>query len=312
MSAPPHPEEWVRLVRVVDGAIQLVALDGTSEACELVPSLEELRAAAASGAGGASATVRLVDGRELPACVVTVAAGEAIAVVAGAAEDDRRIAAALENLVNQIAHDVRNHAFTIGLQVEMGLRRAAQSPDLRNHLEAVLRQIESLKGYLDKLLLFGRPAVLAPLGVDPVAFVREQVQRFQFGWDPAAPPVSVAVESTGEPGTVHWDGRAVSAAITALLDNAARCDARQPRVWVRVGCTAERVDVAVVDEGPGISPDALALLFVPMRVRRPGGAGLGLSIARKMAEAHGGCLTLETGPGGTTATLRLPREVPAG
>lgn len=310
MSVPPCPEEALRLLRRVGDRLVLVEPGGEEQPCELSPPIGEVEALAGSRGAGVAAAVRLAGGEELPVWVVPVRGAEAVAVVRPAGDGADRLASQLENLVNQIAHDVRNHAFTIGLQVEMGLRRAGQSPDLRNHLEAVLRQIESLKAYLEKLLLFGRPVYLAPLGVDPVAFVREQVQRFQFGWDPAAPPVTVSVEASGEPGTVHWDGRGISAALTALLDNAAR--AGQATVTVRVACGPERVDIAVIDEGEGISPDLLTRLFVPMGVRRPGGAGLGLSIARKMAEAHGGVLTLETGPGGTTARLCLPREAPTG
>lgn len=310
MSSPSSPEEGFRHLRRDGDGLVLVEPGGEEQPCELVPSFEELDRLAGPEGRAVAATARLRNGTELPVWVVPAREMVALVAVRPAEGDPDRLAAQLENLVNQIAHDVRNHAFTIGLQVEMGLRRASQNVDLRNHLEAVLRQVEGLKAYLDKLLLFGRPAVLAPLGVDPVAFVREQVQRFQFGWDPASPPVTVSVETTGEPGIVHWDGRAISAALTALLDNAAR--AGQAPVTVRVNCGSERVDVAVVDEGEGIPPEVLARLFVPMGVRRPGGAGLGLSIARKMAEAHGGALTLETGPGGTTACLRLPREAPTG
>ncbi|HPW54948.1 MAG TPA: ATP-binding protein [Thermoanaerobaculaceae bacterium] len=310
MSVSPYPDEILRVVWQVGGQLVLAEPGGEEQPCELSPSLDELRALAGPSGRAVEATAKLASGEQLSVWVVPVQGFEAVAVVRGAGNGDRHLAAQLELLVNQIAHDVRNHAFTIGLQVEMALRRASQSPDLRNHLEAVLRQFESLKTYLEKLLLFGRPAVLAPLGVDPVAFIREQVQRFQFGWDQASPPVAISVEASGEPGTVHWDGRAVSAALGALLDNAAR--AGPSGVVVRVACRPERVDVAVIDEGRGIAPDVMAQLFVPMSIRRPGGAGLGLSIARKMAEAHGGALTLETGPGGTTACLRLPREAPTG
>lgn len=310
MSATPHPDELVRLLREVEGQLLLVEPGGEQQVCRLVPALSELRAMLGPDGGGIAATAELASGDVLPLWVVPVADWDAMAVVARRDHSDRQLALAIEELVNQIAHDVRNHAFTIGLQVEMGLRRAAQAPDLRNHLDAVLRQIDALKAYLDKLLLFGRPVSLAPLGMDPVAFVREQVQRFQFTWDPAAPPLAITVESTGEVGMVYWDGRVVSAAFTALLDNAARCEVTEGGITVRIVCGHDHVDVAVVDRGEGIAPDALARLFVPMSVRRPGGAGLGLSVSRKLAEAHGGQLSLETGPGGTTATLRLPREAP--
>ena len=67
----------------------------------------------------------------------------------------------------------------------------------------------------------------------------------------------------------------------------------------------------MADRGAGIAPENVKLLALPMRVRRHGGLGLGLAVARKVAAAHGGALELTTGAGGTTVHLSLPREVPA-
>ena len=128
----------------------------------------------------------------------------------------------LETLVNQIAHDVRNHAFTMGLQAEMGIRRAGNAPEIKAHFEAVLRQVDALKHYLEQLLLFGRPIRLTLTSVDLVALLREQVQRLQFGWDPNAPPFEVKVETEGQLRRGSWDPRALSHALLALLDNAVR------------------------------------------------------------------------------------------
>ena len=127
----------------------------------------------------------------------------------------------LENLVNQIAHDVRNHAFTMGLQAEMGLRRAGNTPEIKAHFEAVLRQVDALKHYVEQLLLFGRPIRLTLTSVDLRPAGREQVQRLQFGWDPNAPPFDVRVEAEGQLRRGSWDG-ALSHALLALLDNAVR------------------------------------------------------------------------------------------
>ena len=66
--------------------------------------------------------------------------------------------------------------------------------------------------------------------------------------------------------------------------------------------------VRIQDDGPGIPERLRERLFQPFAGSgRPGGAGLGLAIARELARAHGGDLTLEeSGPGGSTFTLRLP------
>jgi nitrogen fixation/metabolism regulation signal transduction histidine kinase len=74
-------------------------------------------------------------------------------------------------------------------------------------------------------------------------------------------------------------------------------------VWKK---TPGHVEITVEDEGPGLSNTAN--LFVPFFTTKPGGTGIGLTLSRQIAEAHGGSLSLENKPagGGCIATLRLP------
>ena len=215
---------------------------------------------------------------------------------------------ALENLVNQIAHDVRNHAFTMGLQAEMGIRRSGSAPEIKAHFEAVLRQVDALKHYLEQLLLYGRPIRLTVTSVDLVALVREQVQRLQLAWDPNATPFQVQVKTEGQLRRGSWDPRALSHALLAILDNAVRSATPPPPVSATVRGVNRGPVVEVRDGGTGIPPEVLPKLAVPMAVRRAGGAGLGLAIARKMVEAHGGRLELASSASGTTARIVLPWE----
>ncbi len=216
----------------------------------------------------------------------------------------------LENLVNQIAHDVRNHAFTIGLQAEMGQRRSAAAPEVKAHFDSILHQIDSLRRYLDTLLLYGRPVKLAPADVDPVALAREKVDALKFSSPPtAAPPVRV--EAASAVGRASWDARAVGHALQAVLDNALRSATPAPEVVVEVRGDERWVTIEVRDAGSGIPADVLARLAVPMAVRRAGSPGLGLAIARKMVQAHGGRLEIESPGRGTTVRLVLPRTAVA-
>ncbi|HVN76112.1 MAG TPA: ATP-binding protein [Thermoanaerobaculaceae bacterium] len=213
----------------------------------------------------------------------------------------------LENLVNQIAHDVRNHAFTIGLQAEMGQRRSASSPETRQHFDTIIHQVDALRRYLDSLLLYGRPVKLAPASVDPVALVVETVEavRTRHAFESALP---IRIESAGEVGRATWDARAVGHALQAVLDNAIRSAAPPPEVAVSVRGETAQVVIEVVDGGSGIPADVISRLGVPMAVRRAGSAGLGLAIARKMLQAHGGRLEIESPGHGTTVRLVLPRD----
>jgi signal transduction histidine kinase len=100
--------------------------------------------------------------------------------------------------------------------------------------------------------------------------------------------------------------------LTNLVDNAIRYGVR---ATIDVAEEAGRVVVRVLDEGPGIPEAELERAFEPFfrgdasRSRETGGFGLGLGIARNIARAHGGELTLKNRPeGGLAATLTLPHS----
>jgi heavy metal sensor kinase len=112
------------------------------------------------------------------------------------------------------------------------------------------------------------------------------------------------------------DERLLRQMLMNLLDNAVRHTRAGGRVAVRLVAEAARFEISVRDEGPGIPPGEEERIFERF-VRteagrgRPGGAGLGLPIARCIAEAHGGTVHLATsGPGGSTFLARLPRDAP--
>jgi signal transduction histidine kinase len=101
--------------------------------------------------------------------------------------------------------------------------------------------------------------------------------------------------------------------LTNLLDNAVKYSPAGGAVEVEALADNGRISVEVRDRGPGIAPEHHALVFekfgrVTGEHAKPG-TGLGLFIARSIAEAHGGSLDVRTGDGrGTTFTLELPVE----
>jgi len=294
-----------------DAVLHLHPAAGAERTGTLSPELPGALAEAARTGRSQRACFRELDGgeRELWVFPAPGLPGQALAVEAEL--EQCIVAPAVENLVNQIAHDVRNHAFTIGLQAEMGSRRAGETSELKGYFDAVLRHVDSLKHYLEQLLLFGRVPNLSPTRLDPVLLVRDLLHRYQFTRPADAPPLSVRLEAEPHPGTVSWDGRAVTAALAAVLDNAVRSADPPPPVTIRVARRGDRVAVEVRDDGGGIGPELLARLAVPMAVRRVGGAGLGLAIARKMVSAHGGRLTIESLGTGTVVRLDMPTEAGA-
>jgi len=85
-------------------------------------------------------------------------------------------------------------------------------------------------------------------------------------------------------------------------------DGRAPKLTIDVAVRGERVDIAIIDNGPGLDEDALAALFAPFRTTKPRGLGLGLVISQDIVTSFGGTLSATSRPGeGCTFTISLKR-----
>jgi signal transduction histidine kinase len=125
--------------------------------------------------------------------------------------------------------------------------------------------------------------------------------------------------------TIHWagrcpevletDARRLRQILLNLLSHTIKYGAGKP-VWIRCEASAYGgVDIEVVDNGPGISPEELSHVFdefIPLAGQAQSGTGLGLSIALRLSRLLGGDLVAESTSGvGTTFRLKLPRKPPA-
>jgi signal transduction histidine kinase len=137
---------------------------------------------------------------------------------------------------------------------------------------------------------------------------------------PGGEAVAVAVEAPAGLPAVWGDHDRLSQVVVNLVENALRHTPAGTAVQVRLTAGPGTVELRVSDDGPGLSLASAEELFLPWhrgpaaegRGRPRGGAGLGLSIARGIVDAHGGSVTLEPAAAGTTFVVRLPVEPPEG
>jgi two-component system OmpR family sensor kinase len=118
--------------------------------------------------------------------------------------------------------------------------------------------------------------------------------------------VAVAVDASAS-AVVAGDESMLVRAVANLLENAVRVAPAGSTVAVRIDGDGTHASLSVSDDGPGVAEQHRAQIFEPFwRGDRAGSSGLGLSIARRIAEAHGGALTLEPTETGARFELRLP------
>jgi PAS domain S-box-containing protein len=201
-----------------------------------------------------------------------------------------------------VAHEVRNPLAGIkgAMQILMSRRKAddAELPVMRD----ITERIDSLSELINDLMVYARPRPLTLGTVDLRALVEQAVAAIQR--DPAAKRATVVIE--GGSLQLRADSEMVRAALLNLLLNAAQSMEAGGRIGVSITAEHTRAVIAIRDSGTGITPELAQRVFEPFFTTKARGGGLGLPIARRTAERHGGSLTLAPAPGGgTVATLTL-------
>jgi C4-dicarboxylate-specific signal transduction histidine kinase len=217
----------------------------------------------------------------------------------------------LSSVVRGTVHSVNNILQTIGGQAEMLGLRPGSEDDVRRRAEHIVAQTGRAAGYMRELSAVGRPPVDATDRVD----VRQGVDRAFALREYDLMRGKVAFEVVVEPEplpTCRMGRQTLAVVLLNLMLNAEQALARVPDAGIRVrlGHAAGRILLAVQDNGPGVPHDIRARIFEPFfTTGRPGATlGLGLPVARHLAELHGGHLVLvdDTSPG-----ARFELDLPA-
>lgn len=231
------------------------------------------------------------------------------------AEDMERQEELRRNLVADVAHELRTPISNIQGYLE-AMRDGVLDADDAN-IESVLGQVSSLTHLVGDLATVAQ-AEAGALRLEPQFgsiddVVRDAVEAVR----PRAAAKSIALSiAESEPApAVHRDGGRIGQVLGILLDNATTHTPVGGAIEVSVATTEDAVRVSVTDTGDGIAPDDLAHVFDrlyradPSRSRATGGAGLGLTIAKQLVEAHGGTISAHSTLGeGSRFEFELPRR----
>jgi two-component system, OmpR family, sensor kinase len=233
-------------------------------------------------------------------------------------EQSRRATA--DELVAVVAHDVRNYLTPIELRLQtvklMATRNLPQESTLAE-IENIFKSVRQLRTLVTDLLDVARLDHglfrIEPDQLDLVSLIEESARALAR---PRA-KVEVRVQSTGMILVLADAGR-LRQCIDNLIANALEQSPDGGTVTIAIGTekltNGEHAHVQVIDEGPGVPPEILPRIFERHTTTtgkgRIGGLGLGLFLAKRIADLHGGDLTVESRPGrGARFTLSLPCEL---
>jgi signal transduction histidine kinase len=221
--------------------------------------------------------------------------------------------AAVGEMAAAIAHEVKNPL--AGIEVMAGLlrRKISDAPEAQAALTDIINEAKMANAIVQEVLDFVRPMRLHMEHTGIAEAVQAAVQLA----DTQARRGTVDVDVQVPAGLPHIQGdqHQLAQLFTNLLANAYEALGGRGHVsiaacatWVDDGLDGrEAVQVEVTDDGPGMPSDVADHVFDPFFTTKAKGSGLGLSIVRKIVDAHDGQIDLKTAPGrGTTIRVTLP------
>jgi signal transduction histidine kinase len=219
-----------------------------------------------------------------------------------------------------VAHDIRNPLGALKMAMDMlpADQPLPPEPRMRQLVARIGRQIGRLErmvyDFLDASRIESGHLELQAEDCD----VRELVRITLDLFEPAAATHRLVVSAPDEPVRVQCDPMRIEQVLANLVNNAIKYSPPGGAVRVAIARRPDAVEIAVADEGVGMSADEIEHVFDPFRRGTragPGvpGAGLGLFVARRIVEAHGGEIAIDSMQGrGSTFTVRLPGRAPSG
>jgi len=219
-------------------------------------------------------------------------------------EEGRRLAS-LGEMAAGLAHQFRNSLGAIcgyGTLLKKRLNKIRQPADFADQLLEECREAEDL---VTRFLSFARPLDFCPAPVDSRQIANDAVSQIKA----AGVPDGVALTTVlGDETPIMADPLLLKQAYVNLVDNALKaCEDRGGTVEFAVGTQGSWAVVTISDTGTGIDQGDLGRIFTPFFSSRPSGTGLGLPLARKIVDLHGGRLEVRSQVGeGTVFTIYLP------
>ena len=216
----------------------------------------------------------------------------------------------IARLAGGLAHEIKNPLSTIRLNMELLAEDFAEGESQRERralakVQVVQRECRRLQELLDNFLSFAKVRKLAQEPSNLNLQVKQVIDFFR----PKAAEAGIEIIDYLAPDlpTVLLDREAFHGALLNLVLNAEQAMPDGGQLVVRTGTVGDGVALDLIDTGCGMSAETQTHIFDAFFSTKGSGSGLGLPTARKIIEAHGGSISLQSEPGhGTQFTIKLP------
>ena len=211
--------------------------------------------------------------------------------------------AAIGETAAMVGHDLRNPLQGIAgatYNIRRNLRNAPD-PSTKEMLAVIDNGVQHANGIINDLLEFSREMQLQLVPTTPKSIVRQTLTDVKI-------PNNITVEdTTADAPEILADEPKIKRVLTNLIQNAIDAMPEGGKLSISSMNTQQEVSISIRDTGVGIPQDMVEKIWTPLYTTKAKGIGLGLPICRRIIEAHGGTISIESTVGkGTTFTLKLP------
>ena len=218
-------------------------------------------------------------------------------------DDGRERLAVVGEIAAEVAHELRNVLQVISASAYVARHEATrgEAAAALPHVVKIEKNARIAHAIVDDLMALARGETLHSepvLLAEVLVAARAELAPDAAQWEDDLEPRDVRVRA---------HAGLVVRLLHVLYDNSIQaCAPRPPGITTRARSAGGRVVLEVVDDGPGVPPQIAKRVFEPLVTARPGGTGLGLALARRIATAHGGTIQLVEGKPGATFRVELP------
>jgi two-component system, NtrC family, sensor histidine kinase HydH len=211
--------------------------------------------------------------------------GGALAVANERALAAERLAL-LGKIAAGLAHEIRNPLGSISGSIELLREAPGLSDEDRMLCDIVHREAARLNHLVSDMLDLSGPKKPEPENVDVAALAREVVQLASRSHRSGSGDVTVTYDGSAGVLLARCDPRQMRQVLWNLVRNGVQATAAGTRVTVSLKAAETRIELAVTDEGPGITPEASEKIFDAFYTTRSHGAGIGLAVVRRIIDDH--------------------------
>ena len=223
--------------------------------------------------------------------------------------------AALDHIVDEVSHEVRNPLVSIGGLTRRILKNISEDDPNRKYLDIILKNVAALEKMVAQLVTLKSAIVSCTETADINEIINLALSR--KAQQIREKMVVLTTRFIENPPLIPADNENLTTAIANIIENSIEAMENSPlkKMSITTGVDRDYFEIEIADSGRGISRDAVKNIYDPFFTSKTYGPGLGLTFALKTIQSHDGTISVQSEVGkGTCFTIRLPlgTDVPPG